>query len=165
VLDGAGGTSPAASHSAVLTVTRSVPLRRHIRRQLTEGAVRASDRRALLVGAEAYQAAGSVIVRDLFEDNDGGWLRDPALLDSLVSEKLEREAECISAEGWKWILVGVDFPYSHTSGLRRLTGKTAPLIGQEYATPRSPGPARSSASIAMVSSSSSGACSAPRTKR
>ena len=32
----------------------------YIRRQLTEGAVQASDRRALFVGVEAYQAAGGV---------------------------------------------------------------------------------------------------------
>jgi ParB family chromosome partitioning protein len=52
----------------------------YIRRQLTEGAVRASDRRALFVGAEAYEAAGGIILRDLFEHDDGGWLQDPALL-------------------------------------------------------------------------------------
>ena len=38
-----------------------------IRRQLTEGAVRAADRRAQFVGAEAYEAAGGVVMRDLFE--------------------------------------------------------------------------------------------------
>ena len=64
-----------------------------IRRMLTEGAVRASDRRARFVGIDAYEAAGGVVLRDLFEDDDGGWLQDPALLDRLVAEKLEREAE------------------------------------------------------------------------
>jgi ParB family transcriptional regulator, chromosome partitioning protein len=107
----------------------------HIRRRLTEGAVRASDPRALFVGAEAYQAAGGIILRDLFEDDDGGWLQDPALLDSLVIEKLKREAEHLAAEGWKWIDVGVDFPYGHTSGLRRLTGETKAFSEEELATP------------------------------
>jgi ParB family chromosome partitioning protein len=106
----------------------------YIRRQLTEGAVRASDRRALFVGAEAYEAAGGVILRDLFEHDDGGWLQDSALLDSLVTEKLKREAENLSAEGWKWIAVGVDFPYGHTNGLRRLTGEIIPLSEEEQAT-------------------------------
>jgi ParB family chromosome partitioning protein len=36
-----------------------------IRRQLTESAVRASDRRARFVGSEAYEAAGGVVLRDL----------------------------------------------------------------------------------------------------
>ncbi|CAO3356303.1 putative plasmid stabilization protein [Azospirillum palustre] len=52
-----------------------------IRRLLTEGAVRASDKRALFVGLEAYEAAGGVVMRDLFQHDDGGWLQDPALLD------------------------------------------------------------------------------------
>ena len=43
-----------------------------IRRQLTESAVRASDRRARFVGFEAYEAAGGVVMRDLFEDDNGG---------------------------------------------------------------------------------------------
>jgi ParB-like chromosome segregation protein Spo0J len=46
----------------------------YIRRQLTEGAVRASGRRALFVGVEAYEAAGGVVTRDLFEHDGGGWL-------------------------------------------------------------------------------------------
>lgn len=49
-----------------------------IRRQLTESAVRASDRRARFVSVEAYEAAGGVVLRDLFEDDGGGWLQDVA---------------------------------------------------------------------------------------
>ncbi|MFY9990014.1 MAG: ParB N-terminal domain-containing protein, partial [Rhodoplanes sp.] len=51
-----------------------------IRRMLTEGAVRASDKRAQFVGVEAYEAEGGLILRDLFNSDDGGWLQDPALL-------------------------------------------------------------------------------------
>jgi ParB/RepB/Spo0J family partition protein len=79
-----------------------------IRRQLTEGAVAASDRRAQFVSVEAYEAAGGVITRDLFEDDEGGWLQDAALLDRLVAEKLTREAEALRGEGWKWIEAAVD---------------------------------------------------------
>jgi ParB family chromosome partitioning protein len=105
----------------------------HIRRQLTEGAVRAADRRALFIGAEAYEAAGGVILRDLFEHDDGGWLQDPALLDSLVTEKLKQDAETLAAEGWKWIAVGIEFPYGHTNGLRRLVGQPVELAEEERA--------------------------------
>ena len=104
-----------------------------IRRQLTEGAVRAADRRAQFVGAEAYEAAGGMVMRDLFEHDDGGWLQDPALLDRLVIEKLQAEAETLRAEGWKWIAVAADFPYGHTAGLRRLTGETVELTDEEDA--------------------------------
>ncbi|MBX9775242.1 MAG: ParB N-terminal domain-containing protein, partial [Xanthobacteraceae bacterium] len=99
----------------------------HIRRLLTEGAVRASDKRAQLVGIEAYEAAGGAIIRDLFQQDDGGWLQDPVLLDRLVAEKLEREAEAVQAEGWKWVEIAVDFPYGHTYGLRHLSGEAVAM--------------------------------------
>jgi ParB family transcriptional regulator, chromosome partitioning protein len=47
-----------------------------IRRMLTEGAVRASDKRALFIGIDAYEAAGGTVLRDLFQGDNGGWLRD-----------------------------------------------------------------------------------------
>jgi ParB family chromosome partitioning protein len=46
----------------------------YIKRLLTEGAVRASDKRAQFVGIEAYEVAGGVVMRDLFQQDDGGWL-------------------------------------------------------------------------------------------
>ncbi len=104
-----------------------------IRRMLTEGAVRASDKRAQFVGGEAYEQAGGVVLRDLFQQDDGGWLQDPALLDRLVAEKLAREAEPIVAEGWKWVDVASDFPYGHTYGLRRINGETPTLTDDEQA--------------------------------
>jgi ParB family chromosome partitioning protein len=105
----------------------------HIRRLLTEGAVRASDKRARFVGAEAYEAAGGVILRDLFQADDGGWWQDPVLLDRLARERLEREAEAIRAEGWRWVETAPDFPYGHTYGLRRLAGEAQPLTGEDAA--------------------------------
>ena len=99
-----------------------------IRRMLTETAVQAAnDRRAAFVGVEAYEAAGGEVTRDLFENDRGGWLQDPALLDRLVQDKLKQEAEALSAEGWKWIAVAVDFPYGHTNGLRQLDGETVEM--------------------------------------
>jgi ParB family chromosome partitioning protein len=104
-----------------------------IRRMLTETSVRASDRRAVFVGVDAYEAAGGVVLRDLFQGDDGGWLEDPALLDRLVSEKLQAEAEALVAEGWKWIEVATDLPYGYSHGLRRLAGAPAPMANEESA--------------------------------
>lgn len=104
-----------------------------IRRMLTETTVRASDKRALFVGIEAYEAAGGYVLRDLFQQDDGGWLQDPVLLDRLAAEKLKAEAETVGAEGWKWVEVAADFPYGHTSGLRRLMGTTIDLTEDERA--------------------------------
>jgi ParB family chromosome partitioning protein len=102
-----------------------------IRRLLTQDATRASDRRARFIGIGDYEAAGGIVLRDLFESDDGGWLQDPALLDRLVAAKLEREAEAVRGEGWKWVEVAPDFPYGHTYGLRRLSGKEVPLTKKE----------------------------------
>ncbi|MBS0253611.1 MAG: ParB N-terminal domain-containing protein, partial [Proteobacteria bacterium] len=104
-----------------------------IRRLLTEGAVRASDKRALFVGAAAYEAAGGTILRDLFESDDGGWLQEPALLETLVADKLAHDADIIRAEGWKWIEISPELPYGHTYGLRRLRGCEVPLAEEEIA--------------------------------
>ncbi|MGI8841059.1 MAG: ParB/RepB/Spo0J family partition protein [Caulobacteraceae bacterium] len=104
-----------------------------IRRMLTDGAIRACDKRAQFVGVEAYEQAGGVVLRDLFQHDDGGWLQDPVLLDRLVAEKLAREAETIAAEGWMWVEVDRDFPYGHTNGLRRLVGETAAVDDEHEA--------------------------------
>ncbi|MBX4996104.1 ParB/RepB/Spo0J family partition protein [Rhizobium lentis] len=106
----------------------------YIRRLLTETAIRASDRRAVYVGIEAYEAAGGVTMRDLFDQDQGGWLQDPALLEQLVMEKLKADAEAIRAsEGWKWVEAAFDFPYGHTSGLRRFYGDQAEMTADELA--------------------------------
>ena len=105
-----------------------------IRRMLTEGAVRASDRRAQYVGLNAYVDAGGAILRDLFQTDDGGWLQDAGLLDLMVTEKLREDAEAIQAEGWHWVEVDTDFPYGHTYGMRRIPGESEPMNEEEAAT-------------------------------
>jgi ParB family chromosome partitioning protein len=92
-----------------------------IRRMLTEGAVRAADKRAQFIGIDAYADAG-------------GWLQDIGLLDRLVADQLRARAEAIRAEGWKWIEVAPDFAYGHTYGLRQLRGEPTPLTAEEQAT-------------------------------
>ncbi|MBB3773521.1 ParB family chromosome partitioning protein [Angulomicrobium tetraedrale] len=104
-----------------------------IRRMLTEGAVRACDKRAQFIGLEAYVEAGGTILRDLFQGDDGGWLQDVVLVDRLVAEKLKAEADAVTTEGWKWIEMAPDFAYGHTYGLRQLRGETIPLTTEEEA--------------------------------
>jgi len=104
-----------------------------IRRMLTEGAVRACDKRARFIGIDAYVAVGGDVLRDLFQADDGGWLQDVALVDQMVSDKLAKAAAEVSAEGWKWVNVATDFAYGHEFGLPRLRGETAPLTVEEEA--------------------------------
>ena len=104
-----------------------------IRRMLTEGAAKPSDKRALFVGVESYETAGGVVERDLFAEDGGGFLRDAALLDRLVGEKLAREADAVRQEGWLWVEVARDLPYGHVFGLRQLHAEMAPLTEDEQA--------------------------------
>ncbi|MER9279557.1 ParB/RepB/Spo0J family partition protein [Mesorhizobium sp. M0522] len=103
----------------------------YIRRLLTETTVRTDDRRAVYVGAEAYEAAGGVILRDLFEQDSGGWFQDAALLEQLVFDRLKVDAEAIRAEGWKWVEAAISFPYGHTSGMRRIYAEAQELSAEE----------------------------------
>lgn len=105
-----------------------------IRRMLTETTVRASDKRAMFVGTEAYEAAGGIVLRDLFQSDDGGWLQDVGLLDRLVAEKLKTVADEIAAEGWKWVEAAVSIPYGVTHGLRQLSGTPLDISEEEQAT-------------------------------
>ena len=75
---------------------------RSIREALTESDVPSHDRRVRIVGLEAYEAAGGAVRRDLFEHEDGGFVQDVALLETLVRQKLESIAEALKEEGWNW---------------------------------------------------------------
>ncbi|WP_420608242.1 ParB/RepB/Spo0J family partition protein [Novosphingopyxis sp.] len=77
-----------------------------IRRLLTHALVPATDRRAIFIGLDAYAAAGGTVQRDLFSEDRGGWIADPALLERLVAEHMEATAEAIRAEGWRWVAIG-----------------------------------------------------------
>ena len=105
-----------------------------IRRMLTEGAVRASDKRAQFIGVDAYVEAGGTVLNDLFQGDDGGWLQDVGLVDMMVAEKLNEASVTIGAEGWKWVEAAPDFAYGHTYGLRQIRGETVPFTPEEEAT-------------------------------
>jgi ParB family chromosome partitioning protein len=103
----------------------------YIRDRLTEGAVRVADKRVRFVTIDAYVAAGGrQAMRDLFEDDDGGWLTDSMLLDQLVGEKLQAEGERIGAEGWKWVATALDLPWGVTKGLRAIDGTPVPMTAE-----------------------------------
>ena len=98
----------------------------YIRQQLTQGEVPASDRRVRFVGITAYEAAGGTVRRDLFTEDQGGWLTDPLLLDRLVTERLTTTAEAVRAEGWGWVEVLPQLPSLFWS-LRRVQPVTLDL--------------------------------------
>lgn len=75
-----------------------------LRKRLTEGEVLAHQSAlARFVGIEAYEAAGGVVRRDLFDSDQSCWICDPDLLRRLAGEKLDVEAQAVRSEGWAWV--------------------------------------------------------------
>ncbi|MFA5909276.1 MAG: ParB/RepB/Spo0J family partition protein [Vicinamibacterales bacterium] len=99
-----------------------------IRAALTENDIAATDKRVKFVTLKAYEKAGGTTKRDLFSDDDSGiYIEDPALLDTLVTERLEKNAGAIRAEGWKWVQVTAEFAYQQSAEYRRIHAEPAPL--------------------------------------
>lgn len=81
-----------------------------LRRMLTAGEVQATGNAMVrFVGIEAYEAAGGIVRRDLFDSEQAGWISDPELLHRLAAEKLDGIAETVKGEGWAWVEVRVEF--------------------------------------------------------
>ena len=77
-----------------------------VRSYLTQGAVRANDRLAKFVGIDAYEAAGGIVRRDLFED-ELVFLDSPDLLNRLATERLEELQRPLIEFGWGWVNVNL----------------------------------------------------------
>ncbi len=84
---------------------------------------------ARFVTVKAYEEAGGTVRRDLFSNENEGWLADAALLQRLAEEKLERTAATVRKEGWGWVELRPVATSSYdlsaysraTKGLRALT--------------------------------------------
>ena len=75
-----------------------------LRRRLTAGEVEAAGNALVrFVGIETYEAAGGIVRRDLFDDEQGRFLSNPDLLARLAGEKLEGIAASVREEGWGWV--------------------------------------------------------------
>jgi ParB family chromosome partitioning protein len=82
-----------------------------LKRKLTAGEVEAAGNALVrFVGVEVYEAAGGIVRRDLFDDEQGRFLSDSELLTRLASERLEAIASSVREEGWAWVeaRVGLD---------------------------------------------------------
>ncbi len=99
-----------------------------IRRLMMESHVQPDDPRALFA-SDAYLEAGGTVMRDLFSEEDGGYLADVELLDRLVVERLNALAAEVQAEGWKWVEARLEFPYDH--GMRRFYPRQVELSAHD----------------------------------
>ena len=81
-----------------------------IKRQLTETAHSANSALGRFVGIAAYEAAGGVLLRDLFDDRASAHMENPELLERLAIEKLQAAAKPFEAD-WKWVEVHLSVDY------------------------------------------------------
>jgi ParB family chromosome partitioning protein len=94
-----------------------------IRRLLTDGAVAGNSKLAKFVGEEAYQQAGGLITRDLFQE--ACYFENAALLESLALGKLNVKAAELRAD---WSFVDARLDADHTV-MRGYTALEASIIG------------------------------------
>ncbi|NGO66586.1 ParB/RepB/Spo0J family partition protein [Rhizobium daejeonense] len=124
-------------HDRQVEVWNSLPSwncdHRAIRSALQAEAVKATDKRMKFIGGlDAYEAAGGTVKRDLFDDQNGGYALDVALVEKLVADRLEAEAEAVRAEGWKWVEVVPVIP-SEAVRMHRVYPSDIPLTEEEQA--------------------------------
>lgn len=107
-----------------------------IRRQLASYSYLANDPKALLVGRDAYLAAGGRIDEDLFSDAGSERWLDTQIVDELAEQKLTEAAEAIrQSVGFGEIrtVAATHVPYSQTWGLQQLRGELPVLSEEEQA--------------------------------
>ncbi len=105
-----------------------------IRRVIANETMKSTDPVAILVGEEAYAAAGGRVDRDLFSDAGDRWT-DPEIAQRLAAEIMEAEARRIGEEtGLGWIRpVASSSTWNAAAGLHRVTLPTVPLTDGESA--------------------------------
>ena len=78
--------------------------------------------------AQSLRKGRGAVRRDLFaQDDDGVFIQDIVLLESLVAKKLEKTAAAVRKEGWKWVEVRGSFEYSEWSDCERRYPEAEPL--------------------------------------
>lgn len=79
---------------------------------LTDDRITAADKRVRFVTLAQYEAEGGGVERDLFAQDDRGiFITDAALLNKLVTQQLQAEADALKARGWSWVEVKPDLQW------------------------------------------------------
>ena len=104
---------------------------RSIRRALTDGEIPASHKVVIFVTLKAYAKAGGQVRRDLFaQDDEGVFILDQELLQTLALAKLEKAADGLRKEGWKWVELRLEQDHSEWSHCTRMHPEMAPLTSK-----------------------------------
>ena len=105
-----------------------------VKRLLTGERVPGAAAVARFVGAEAYEAAGGTVMRDLFAEDgeDGVWFEDPALLETLAMAKLGAAADELATR-WKWAVPMVEADWGATARHGRIEPQPGQPTSEEQA--------------------------------
>ena len=92
-----------------------------VKRMLTHDRVPAAAAIATFVGVDAYEAAGGVVDRDLFADQDewGIWFEDADLLGKLAMDRLQAAADELATR-WKWAEARLEVNWSDLARFGRV---------------------------------------------
>jgi ParB family transcriptional regulator, chromosome partitioning protein len=128
-LEDASAFTVAADHVAQLAVwaqikDQSYVSSHRIRHLLTEGAISLNSSLGRFVGAQPYEAAGGTITRDLFSEDDDGFMDDAALVRRLAIEKLEAKAAELRSQ-WAWVKAVLDPEYRMLAEYGRIEPRPA----------------------------------------
>ena len=105
-----------------------------VKRLLTEERVPGATAVARFVGVEAYEAAGGVVMRDLFarDDESGVWFEDPVLLEKLATGKLQAAADELATR-WKWAVPMIEVAWDDTARYGRIEPQPSERTPEEEA--------------------------------
>ena len=111
-----------------------IPSSWQVKRLMTEDRVPAGARNARFVGIDVYETAGGIVTRDLFADDheQGTWLDDPTLLNTLATAKLEAAADAIRPD-WKWVDTALDTDWQSLADYGRVDAIPGELTTGEQA--------------------------------
>lgn len=90
----------------------------HLREAIVGKKLPANKGIAAFVGIKDYEAAGGIVVRDLFGEE--AYLADPGLVERLALKKLQERADLLKADGWNWAEPRSSFDYDARQKFRTI---------------------------------------------
>ena len=72
-----------------------------------------------------------MVLRDLSDDGNSGWLTDAALVNKLAAEKLDQIAATVRGEKWKWVEIIPDLSWETTKGFGRAAAERTPPTAEQ----------------------------------
>ena len=105
-----------------------------VKRLLTDERVPGTAAVAKFVGAGAYEAAGGMVLRDLFSRDDEScvWFDDPVMLNNLAIDKLRVFKDELETR-WKWAIAMVEVDWNTTARYGRIDPQPAQRTPEEQA--------------------------------